>query len=84
MLMTTINHANKDLLKAIDEFRKWNAAVGSLEWDTLMFFFEDACREFALEKFYDMWLDDDQAQEAVDSPRGYEYYIEYLQMYLCD
>ena len=78
------DHANKSLLIAIDEFRKWNADIGSLEWDTLMHFFEDACREYALDKFYDMWLDDEHAQDAIDSPRGYEFYVEYLQMYLCD
>ena len=78
------DHSNKDLLKAIDSFRHGGADIGSIEWDTLMFYFEDACREYALEKFYDMWLDDDQTQEAVDSPRGYEFYVDYLLMYLCD
>ena len=80
--MTTKNHSNKDLLRAIDEFRRWNAEPWSLEWDTLMYFFEDACREYAIEKFYERGLSDEQAQDLVDSPRGHEYYIEYLDMYL--
>ena len=47
-----------------------------------MYFFEDACREYAVEKFYERGLSDEQAQDLVDSPRGHEYYIEYLDMYL--
>ena len=75
---------NKSLLVAIDEFRKWNVEPGDLNWDTLMFFFEDACREFALDKFYEQGFSDPEAQEMVDSPKGQEYFEEYLAMYLRD
>lgn len=53
-----------------------------MNWDTLMFFFEDACREFALDKFYEQGYSDPEAQEMVDSPKGQEYFEEYLAMYL--
>lgn len=49
-----------------------------------MFFFEDACREFALDKFLDQGYSDAEAQDLVDSPKGQEYFEEYLAMYLRD
>ena len=49
-----------------------------------MHFFEEDCREFALQKFYDQGFTDDEAVDMVDTPRGYDLYIEYLSMYLCD
>ena len=75
---------NKQLLKAIDEFRRGYAEMWSLEWDTLMYYFEDACRDYALEHFYEMWFTDDEAVDLLDSPRGYQLYVDYLTMYLCD
>jgi hypothetical protein len=78
------NHSNKNLLVAIDEFRKWNVEPRDLNWDTLMFFFEDACREYALDKLYEQWFSDDEAVDLIDSPRGYQLYVDYLSMYLCD
>lgn len=76
--------SNKDLLKAIDEFRNGGAEMWSLEWDTLMHFFEDACREYALGKLYEQWFSDEEAVDLIDSPRGYQLYVDYLSMYLCD
>lgn len=76
--------SNKDLLKAIDEFRNGGAEIWSLEWDTLMHFFEDDCRNFALQKFYDQGFTDDEAIDMLNSPRVYDLYVEYLSMYLCD
>lgn len=78
------NHSNKNLLVAIDEFRHWNVEPGDLNWDTLMFFFEDACREFALDKLYEQWFSDEEAVDLIDSDRGYQLYVDYLSMYLCD
>ena len=49
---------NRSLLVAIDEFRKWNVEPRDLNWQTLMFFFEDACREYALDKLYEQWFSD--------------------------
>lgn len=75
---------NRSLLVAIDEFRKWNVEPRDLNWDTLMFFFEDACREYALDKLYEQWFSDEEAVDLIDSHRGYQLYVDYLSMYLCD
>ena len=75
---------NRSLLVAIDEFRKWNVEPRDLNWQTLMFFFEDACREYALDKLYEQWFSDEEAVDLIDSPRGYQLYVDYLSMYLCD
>lgn len=75
---------NKDLLKAIDEFRHGGADMWSIEWDTLMHFFENACREYALDKLYEQWFSDEEAVDLIDSQKGYQLYVDYLSMYLCN
>jgi hypothetical protein len=78
------DHSNKNLLVAIDEFRNWNVEPWDLNWAELMFFFENACREYALDKLYEQWFSDEEAVDLIDSPRGYQLYVDYLSMYLCD
>lgn len=75
---------NKDLLKAIDAYRNGDAIPWSLEWDTLMHFFEDDCREYTLGKLYEKGFSDDEAADFVNSADADPYYCEFLDMYLVD
>lgn len=77
-----IHRNNVDLLQAISKFRDGDACPGSVEWDTLMHFFEDACREYAIEKLYNKWFSDDEAVDMLDTEIGDQLYIDYLEIYL--
>lgn len=73
---------NKDLLKSIDAYRHGDADLGTLEWDTLMHFFENDCIEYTLEKLRDEWLSEADAVDVANSSDAYPYYCDFLDMYL--
>ena len=73
---------NKELLKAIDAYRNGLAEPGSIEWDELMHFFEKDCIEYTLEKLYEKWFSSEDAADFVSSPDSYQYFCDFLDMYL--
>ena len=75
---------NKDLLKAIDAYRNGWAEAGSLEWDTLMYFFKDDCVDYTIQALFDKWYDDSTIDEVLGTADEYPYFCDFLDMYLCN
>ena len=83
-MMVQVIRNHKPLLKAIDEFRNGNARPGTLEWDTLMYYWEDACIESAIQELADKWYTSEEIDSLQGTPKWYDLFEEYLMMYLCD
>lgn len=83
-MIMEVRKNHKPLLQAIDEFRNWGARPWTLEWDTLMYYWEDDCIQSATQELYDKGYTDEEIEQLQWTPKWYDLFEEYLMMYLCN
>lgn len=81
---TTKSQGRNFLLLAIYAFRCGDAEPWTTEWDTLMYYFEKDCYEYAYDLLSSKDYTDEEINKIIDTPAWYEMYINYLAMYLTD
>lgn len=70
------------LLRAIYDFRHWDAEPGSSSWDELIHFWGDNAIEYATQQLADRWFSDEAIQDLQDSALFVELMEEFFEFYL--
>jgi hypothetical protein len=71
-----------NLLEAIQKYRWWQVEVGSLDWDTLMHYFWDACDSYVKDRMFEDGFDTDQVADAEWTDVWYKYQKMFFDYYL--